>query len=150
MVYTANWGIICHLPPFTGTRNNHSLVDLFFSASKPSFSSTSSDPKNHPNQSGGSQHVSSLMNWRESRAWGPGIWCLYFFDRNPYKPISAQWNDMRIFRNLAAISMKTPLYGQNQNLGHVACQKLCGWLLCRSFLPLLSSFDFPAMSEKGR
>ena len=23
MVYTANWGIICHLPPFTGTRNNH-------------------------------------------------------------------------------------------------------------------------------
>ena len=23
MVYTANWGIICHLPPFRGTRNNH-------------------------------------------------------------------------------------------------------------------------------
>ena len=23
MVYTANWGIICHLPPFTGTKNNH-------------------------------------------------------------------------------------------------------------------------------
>ncbi len=25
MVYTANWGIICYLPPFTGTRNNHCL-----------------------------------------------------------------------------------------------------------------------------
>ena len=23
MVYTANWGIICHLPPFRGTRNNY-------------------------------------------------------------------------------------------------------------------------------
>ncbi len=23
MVYTANWGIICYLPPFRGTRNNH-------------------------------------------------------------------------------------------------------------------------------
>ena len=23
MVYTANWGIICHLPPFRATRNNH-------------------------------------------------------------------------------------------------------------------------------
>ncbi len=23
MVYAANWGIICHLPPFRGTRNNH-------------------------------------------------------------------------------------------------------------------------------
>ena len=23
MVYTADWGIICHLPPFRGTRNNH-------------------------------------------------------------------------------------------------------------------------------
>ena len=23
VVYTANWGIICHLPPFMGTRNNH-------------------------------------------------------------------------------------------------------------------------------
>ncbi len=23
MVYTANWGIICHLPLFRGTRNNH-------------------------------------------------------------------------------------------------------------------------------
>ena len=26
MVYTANWGIICHLPPFRGTRNNHWLI----------------------------------------------------------------------------------------------------------------------------
>ena len=26
MVYTANWGIICHLPPFRGTRNNHWLL----------------------------------------------------------------------------------------------------------------------------
>ena len=23
VVYTANWGIICYLPPFRGTRNNH-------------------------------------------------------------------------------------------------------------------------------
>ena len=23
MVYTANWGIIFYLPPFTGTKNNH-------------------------------------------------------------------------------------------------------------------------------
>ena len=26
MVYTANWGIICYLPPFRGTRNNHWII----------------------------------------------------------------------------------------------------------------------------
>ncbi len=26
MVYTSNWGIICHLPRFRGTRNNHWLI----------------------------------------------------------------------------------------------------------------------------
>ena len=28
MVYTANWGIICYLPPFRGARNNHWLYLL--------------------------------------------------------------------------------------------------------------------------
>ena len=29
--YTSNWGIICHLPPFTGTRNNHWANGLLIS-----------------------------------------------------------------------------------------------------------------------
>ena len=29
MVYTANWGIICYLPPVKGTRNNHWYVEDF-------------------------------------------------------------------------------------------------------------------------
>ena len=28
MVYTANWGIICYLPPFRGTRNNHWHINI--------------------------------------------------------------------------------------------------------------------------